>query len=204
MKVLNLYSGIGGNRKLWENVSITAVELNPTIARIYKDFFPNDKVVAEDAHEYLLNQYSEYDFIWSSPPCPTHSITRFMQNKKVYPDLDLYQEILFLQQWFDGFWVVENVVPYYKPLIPPTTVLHRHSIWCNFNIAYKKYPKMQTCKKKGERGFLQEELGISLDQYQSVDKRLLLRNCVLPEMGKHIFDCAMNYNSAKHSQLKLF
>ena len=29
MKVLNLYCGIGGNRKLWEDVEVTAVELDP-------------------------------------------------------------------------------------------------------------------------------------------------------------------------------
>ena len=40
MKVLNLYAGIGGNRKLWQDVDVTAVELNPQIAKIYQDFFP--------------------------------------------------------------------------------------------------------------------------------------------------------------------
>ena len=30
LKVLNLYAGIGGNRKLWTNVDVTAVEYNPT------------------------------------------------------------------------------------------------------------------------------------------------------------------------------
>ena len=41
MKILNLYAGIGGNRKLWEDeYEVTAVENNPHIARIYKDLFP--------------------------------------------------------------------------------------------------------------------------------------------------------------------
>jgi len=71
MKVLNLYAGIGGNRKLWEDVDVTAVELNPDIAKIYQDFFPNDKVIVADAHKYLLKHYKEFDFIWSSPPCQT-------------------------------------------------------------------------------------------------------------------------------------
>ena len=31
MKVLNLYAGIGGNRKLWTDVEITAVEYNQKI-----------------------------------------------------------------------------------------------------------------------------------------------------------------------------
>ena len=74
MKVLNLYAGIGGNRKLWgDEHEITAVEYDAKIAKIYQDFFPNDTVIVGDAHQYLLEHYSEFDFIWGSPPCPTHS-----------------------------------------------------------------------------------------------------------------------------------
>jgi len=73
MKILNLYCGIGGNRKLWQGHEITAVENNEQIAKIYQDYFPDDKVVVGDAHQYLLEHFEEFDFIWSSPPCPTHS-----------------------------------------------------------------------------------------------------------------------------------
>jgi hypothetical protein len=38
IKILNLYAGLGGNRKLWKNVEVTAVENNPEIAKIYQDF----------------------------------------------------------------------------------------------------------------------------------------------------------------------
>jgi DNA (cytosine-5)-methyltransferase 1 len=77
MKILNLYAGIGGNRKLWGNeYEVTAVEFDPKIAAIYKDFFPSDNVVVADAHQYLLDHFREYDFIWSSPPCPSHSRIR--------------------------------------------------------------------------------------------------------------------------------
>jgi len=72
-KVLNLYAGIGGNRKLWEDVDVTAVEWDEDIAEVYQENFPNDNVVVDDAHEYLKNNYRDFDFIWSSPPCPTHS-----------------------------------------------------------------------------------------------------------------------------------
>jgi DNA (cytosine-5)-methyltransferase 1 len=73
MKILNLYSGIGGNRKLWGNEhEITSVEYNESIANIYKDLYPNDKVIVADAHEYLQEHFKEFDFIWTSPPCPTH------------------------------------------------------------------------------------------------------------------------------------
>jgi len=38
MKIYNGYAGIGGNRKLWgPEHEITAVELNPDIAKIYQD-----------------------------------------------------------------------------------------------------------------------------------------------------------------------
>jgi site-specific DNA-cytosine methylase len=68
MKILNLYSGIGGNRKLWGDAhEITAIEFNEEIAMIYKDYFPNDEVIIADAHEFLLKNYMNYDFIWSSP-----------------------------------------------------------------------------------------------------------------------------------------
>ena len=31
MKVLNLYSGLGGNRQLWKNCEVTSVEYDPKI-----------------------------------------------------------------------------------------------------------------------------------------------------------------------------
>ena len=99
MKVLNLYAGIGGNRKLWKGVEVTAVEMNPAIAGIYSEFFPKDKVVVGDAHAYLLEHFKEFDFIWSSPPCPTHSnVNMFLNAQGVirYPSMELWQEIIFL------------------------------------------------------------------------------------------------------------
>ena len=141
VRVLNLYAGIGGNRKLWEGVDVTAVEYREDIAAVYKDHFPNDNVVVGDAHQYLLDHYEEFDFIWSSPPCQTHSRARmwgFKNNRKVekkYPDMKLYQEILFLKHYFTGKWVVENVNPFYEPLIPPTKEMGRHLFWSNFRIS---------------------------------------------------------------------
>lgn len=77
MKILNLYAGIGGNRKAWgEEHQVTAIEYDENIAKIYKENFPNDEVVVTDAHKYLLEHFREYDFIWASPPCPTHSRVR--------------------------------------------------------------------------------------------------------------------------------
>jgi hypothetical protein len=110
MKILNLYSGLGGNRKLWGNEhQITAVEHDPLIAAIYQDQFPNDEVIVTDAHEYLLDNYKNFDFIWSSPPCPTHSSFRFnidvryRGTKAEYPDMSLYQEIILLKHHFASY-----------------------------------------------------------------------------------------------------
>ena len=119
MKILNLYAGIGGNRKLWGDThNITAVELNPQIAKIYQDFFPKDKVIVADAHQYLLDHFKEFEFIWASPPCPTHSVcNNFLHAQGLvrYPDMSLWQEIVFLKRYFYGKWVVENVKSYYPP-----------------------------------------------------------------------------------------
>lgn len=50
MKILNLYAGIGGNRKLWGNEhDITAVEMNESSAKIYQELFPKDKVIVGNA-----------------------------------------------------------------------------------------------------------------------------------------------------------
>ena len=78
LKVLNLYAGIGGNRKLWEGVEVTAVEINPEVSQIYQDHFPDDIVITGDAHQYLIEHYKEFDFIWSSPQCRSHS--KFRKN----------------------------------------------------------------------------------------------------------------------------
>ena len=192
MKILNLYSGIGGNRKLWgDEHDITAVEIDPKIAKIYQDFFPKDKMVIADAHDYLLKRFEEYDFIWSSPPCPTHSRIRNMagvgsgQNKPVFPDMKLYEEIIFLKQVFNstgtkfkGKYVVENVASYYEPLILPQ-IIGRHYFWTNF---YINPLKIDT------RGHMEnnETLG-KIKGFEGIKDRTLLRNCVEPETGLHIF-----------------
>lgn len=201
MKILNLYAGIGGNRKLWEGHEVTAVELNPEIAAVYKELFPDDITIVADAHQYLLDHYAEYDFIWSSPPCPTHSRARYglgFHGGKVdgvYPDMRLYQEIIFLKHHFKGQWVIENVQAYYKPLIEPFS-LGRHWYWSNFTI-----DKMQVESLSLTGGItttagkvlirktvneLEERLGYDLSPFKITNKRLLLRNCVEPHVGLHI------------------
>ena len=190
LSILNLYCGIGGNRKLWENCDVTAVELDPDIAKIYQDFFPNDKMVVADAHQYLLDHYKEFDFIWSSPPCQSHSsfrqniCVRYRGTKPVYPEMTLYQEILFLKYNFEGDWVVENVKPYYKALIEPTAVLQRHYIWSNMEIHPKEFEKDNI--RKAQIPDLQKKYGFDLSEYKLKNKRQVLRNCVEPKLGEYI------------------
>ncbi len=202
MKILNLYAGIGGNRKLWpEGHEITAVENNPEIAKIYSDFFPNDKMVIGDAHQYLLEHFQEFDFIWSSPPCQTHSQVRYnlgfkaervyKKVKAIYPDMSLYQEIILLDKFYQGKWVIENTIPYYKPLIPGTEIA-KHIFWSNFIIG----PIDQA--SRGHRGgtveTLQNKKMLDLSRYDIQNKRQILRNCVEPETGKHILNCLLKPN----------
>jgi DNA (cytosine-5)-methyltransferase 1 len=199
-KILNLYAGIGGNRKLWTgDIKVTAIENNPKIAKIYKDFFPQDEVIITDAHQFLLEHYKEYNFIWSSPPCPTHSKLRkgLSMNagaKAVYPDMKLYEEILLLQGYFKGKWVVENVISWYKPLIIPQ-IIQRHFFWSNFKIPIKEFPKDSIRVTGGKHlpewtqiKHLQQHHKIILPE-NAQNKRLLLRNCVNPEVGLYVFNC---------------
>lgn len=192
LRILNLYSGIGGNRKLWGNHhQITAIELNPEIARLYQQNFPNDKVIVADAHQYLLENYKNFDLIWSSPPCQSHSSFRHNIDVKlrgtepVYPEMTLYQEIIFLKHHFEGDWIVENVRPYYEPLIKPSFVLQRHYFWSNKVVADKEFPK-DNQRSRNKIVELEEHYGLSVSNSKLPNKRQVLRNCVLPAVGAYI------------------
>ena len=199
MKILNLYAGIGGNRKLWENKhEVTAVENDPTVAKIYQDLFPSDKVIIGDAHKYLLEHFKEFDFIWSSPPCQTHSsfrkniCVRFRGTAPAYPSMILYEEILFLKHHAECKWVVENVKPYYEPLIKGE-LLQRHLFWSNFHIHYVSVEKDNI--RTAQIPDLQKKYGYDLSEYKLSNKRQVLRNCVDPKLGAHVLRCSLNLKS---------
>lgn len=201
MKILNLYCGIGGNRKLWgDDHEITAVEYNQEIADIYKKFFPNDIVLVCDAHQYLLEHFREFDFIWASPPCQNNSKARFWYSRNStrclpkYPDLTLYQYKLFLDKFYDGKYVIENVVPYYKFLIFPTITIGHNVFWTNFKVSkMMKVPEISKLFKRNTKEeilAISNYLGIFLDKTvysNSNSPTQVLRNCVHPEVGLYVF-----------------
>jgi DNA (cytosine-5)-methyltransferase 1 len=198
MKVLNLYAGVGGNRKLWEGCEVTAVENDPRIASVYSRLHPDDTVVVGDAHQYLLDYADEFDFIWSSPPCQTHS--RMMKatrhKRKRFSDMSLYQEILFLQHFYKGKWVVENVKPYYEPLIPGR-LMGRHMFWSNmewFDFDVKRPAGFIQQSNLAGKEELMDWLDIHFEEVIYYGGNhcpcQILRNCVHPLVGNHIFKAA--------------
>lgn len=194
MKILNLYAGIGGNRKLWQNVDVTAVENDTSIARVYQSLYPQDIVIVGNATEYLEKHFSEFDFIWSSPPCPSHGQYRHNVGvigkgfKPILPDMSLYAQIVFLQHYATGKWVVENVKPYYNPLLHPTFKLNRHFFWANFIVKKKEFKPAKIRSKNKISDFDEFE---SVSQSNIKNKRQVLRNRVLPEMGLYILKNAI-------------
>lgn len=206
MKILNLYACLGGNRFKWDEVAkekgigieVTAVELDPEAARLYQERFPNDKVIIADAHQYLLDHFKEFDFIWSSPPCPTHSRVRMSQKNREtfvnkYPDMKLYEEILLLQHQYDGKFVVENVIPYYDPLIQAQK-RGRHLYWSNIKLPtdLKERQTIGISTAKNEVKKLCEFHDFDFYKYkgsQPINK--MARNLVDYEAGRTIFETAL-------------
>jgi DNA (cytosine-5)-methyltransferase 1 len=226
MKILNLYACLGGNRYKWDDVAkeagieieVTAVELDPEAARLYQERFPNDIVIVADAHQYLLDHYKEFDFIWSSPPCPTHSRARFARRNTttpVYPDLQLYEEVLLLDNYFEGKYVVENVIPFYEPLIPAQK-RGRHLYWTNFvlpNELNERKVLIGSSRKSAKTNEVNHEFKALCDFHdydftkyigeQRVDK--MARNLVDYEAGKTILETALNIvKKSNTNQISIF
>lgn len=196
MKILNAYAGIGGNRKLWEGHEVTAVEIDPDIAAVYGDYFPEDELIVGDAHDFIRENYERFDFIWTSPPCQSHTRMNTIlvgrgQKKAPYPDMKLYQEIIFLRNWYKGKWVAENVIPMYEPLIPGKRV-ERHLFWSNFRIGRYELGRKRPSIEFDNSKVFEKEFGFDLSGYKFRNTRRdqVARNCVHPETGRHILQMA--------------
>lgn len=217
IKVLNLYACLGGNRLKWDDVAdieVTAVELDEELAKLYHERFPGDKVIIADAHQYLLDHYKEFDFIWSSPPCPSHSRARYWNSSNydtnvepIYPDMKLYEEILFLQHYNrHGKWVVENVIPYYEPLIPAQK-RGRHLYWSNFKLPNDVGDRrFAISSAKNELKGLCEFHEYDFNKYKGNQPILKIgRNLVDFEAGKTIFSTAIGVLAKSNTtQLEMF
>ncbi len=216
IKILNLYPCLGGNRYKWDevhdNLEITAVELDPELARMYQERFPNDTVIVTDAHQYLLDHYKEYDFIWSSPPCPKNSRARYWSAKgsdnvsDEYPDLTLYCQQIFLTNWYDGKFVIENVIPYYEPLILAQK-RGRHLYWTNFNLPKNiNEREIQIGAGTNEVKRLCKFHNIDLSSYKGTQRKdKIARNLVDYEAGKTILETALGIISKQDTtQLDMF
>ena len=217
MKILNLYACLGGNRYKWnevkDDIEVTAVELDTELARMYQERFPNDTVIVADAHQYLLDHYKEFDFIWSSPPCPTHSRMRKTntgegerKSKATYPDMKLYQEILLLEHFFKGKYCVENVIPFYEPLINAKK-RGRHLYWTNFNLPN------DLGERKISGGLLTNDMetickfhNYNFKKYKGVERvDKIARNLVDYEAGRTIFEVVCDvYKANNANQTNLF
>tara|TARA_R110002074_G_scaffold213370_1_gene383054 strand:+ start:44 stop:691 length:648 start_codon:yes stop_codon:yes gene_type:complete len=215
MKILNLYACLGGNRYKWnevkDNIEVTAVELDPECARLYQERFPNDKVIVADAHQYLLDHYKEYDFIWSSPPCPTHSRARYWSigangKNPIFPNLKLYEEILLLDYHFKGKYVIENVIPYYNPMLNPNK-RGRHLYWTNFNLPHDlKDRRFKISQTKNELKELCKFHKVDLNFYKGKQSKIKIgRNLVDYEAGKTIFETMLGIVKKENiNQTELF
>ena len=220
-KILNLYACLGGNRYKWDDVAkekgieieVTAVEWDDELCRLYKERFPGDIVINSDAHQYLLDHYKEFDFIWTSPPCPTHSRARYWNSSNydtttnaIFPDMKLYEEIVFLEHYFKGKYVVENVIPYYEPLIQAKK-RGRHLYWTNFNLSNdlndRRFKISQT---KNELQELCKFHEYDFTKYNGTQSKIKIgRNLVDYEAGKTIFETLLGLERKKNEkQVSIF
>ena len=143
-----------------------------------------EKIIYEkENHSSVKNIESEIEWNWKA------SLKEFKKEKTSYTtkyySSDHYIEILFLKYYFEGKWVVENVNPFYDPLIKPTAKIGRHLFWSNFEIASIGFGDADI--HSGKREDLQSAHGFDISGYQfTIRKDKILRNCVKPELGAHI------------------
>lgn len=201
LKILNLFAGLGGNRKYWDevarekgiNIEVTAVEFDPEIAKAYTKRYPNDNVIVGNAWDYAAKNYLDFDFIWASPPCQTHSRLNIANNirndrTKRLPDFRLYELIVYLKYFCKKAFVVENVVPFYDPLIKPSAEIGRHYFWANFDLFFLHNSNFRIVTKTKVGDFMD----LDLNEFKIKNKRQAIRNEVDYEIGKKIFERFLN------------
>jgi len=150
MILLDLFAGVGGTalgiQNFLEDRNITysyyAVEYDNEIIKAHELFRPQSIVIEADAYIIVYSDLREYAFIWASPPCQSHSQCNMFWDRR-NPDMRLWDLINYFKELSKPF-IVENVKPYYKPLIKPTLKIRRHYFWSNLPLEpfeFEKSPK---------------------------------------------------------------
>ncbi len=107
--------------------------------------------------------------------------------------MTLYQEIIFLSTFFTGKYCVENVNPYYEPLIPGKK-RGRHLYWTNFNLPQELSARFDVAVTRGKEELKQlcEFHEIVLNNYSGAQQKVkIARNLVDYEAGKTILATAL-------------
>jgi len=110
-----------------------------------------------------------------------------------YPDMKLYQEVIFLDNFFKGKYVVENVIPFYTPLIP-SNKRGRHLYWTNFNLPnnINERPAIGISQGVNEVKRLCEFHDYDFYKYKGKQPtNKIARNLVDYKAGKTIFETAL-------------
>ena len=121
----------------------------------------------------------------------------------------LYQEVIFLKHHFEGKYCIENVIPYYEPLIQGQK-RGRHLYWTNFTLP-------NDIDRAESKGFM---CGQSNNEFQKLcdfhqydfskyngkqSKIKMARNLVDYEAGKTIFETALGImKQSNTNQMSLF
>ncbi len=211
MKILNLFAGIGGNRRLWgDDHEIIAIEKDERIAEVYKRFYSNDIVIIADVLDWLNSAVNHmnlltFDFIWASPPCTTHTgMPRLERHFQRYvPDLTSLFGIMYFFDIFKYYggehirYVIENVRTWYTPPRPAEVKLGRHHFWSNFRIPHKEFKLHYKDDDKEYRTLGGKDIlkyynhpNFAWQKGDWMKKRQVIRNMVDPDIGKYILELA--------------
>ena len=121
--------------------------------------------------------------------------------------MTLYQEIIFLQHHFEGKWIVENVTPYYEPLIPAKK-RDRHLYWTNFNLpsVLSKREQAKICSGTIEVKKLCEFHNYDFYKYKGKQPtNKIARNLVDYEAGKTILETVLGITRKQNEkQIQMF
>ena len=124
--------------------------------------------------------------------------------KVKYPDMTLYQEILFLKHIYNGKYVVENVTPYYEPLIPAKK-RGRHLYWTNFNLPNSLNERDDINGIIGKTNDLDKLCKfhkIDLSSYKGTQPKIkIAKNLVDYEAGKTILDTALGIITRSNQEM---